>query len=178
MYEESQRMPFIVRYPKRFRPETVVDDIVNNVDFAPTLLELADVPVDAMPAQFQGRSFVANMEGKTPADWPQATYYRYWMHMTHHDNPAHYGIRTKDHKLIFFYGLPLDARGAQKQPTDAYFELYELREDPHEMHNIIADPQYAEVRERLKAQLLELKERVGDTDERYPELMEVRAKVW
>lgn len=50
-----------------------------------------------------------------PADWPDAAYYRYWMHMAHHDNPAHYGIRTRDLKLIFFYGLPLDAPGVPRK---------------------------------------------------------------
>jgi arylsulfatase A-like enzyme len=178
MYEETLRMPFLVRYPKLFQAGTVVEDIVNNVDYTPTLLELAGVPAAQFPRQFQGRSFVANLQGRTPADWPQATYYRYWMHMAHHDNPAHYGIRTKDHKLIFFYGLPLDAPGAQKETTPAWLELYDLRQDPEEMNNVVHDPAYATVLARLKAQLLELKERIGDTDEKYPDLMRVRATTW
>ena len=53
--------------------------------------------------------------------------------MTHHDNPAHYGIRTRDFKLVFFYGLPLDAPGALPGPTPPHWELYDLRTDPHEM---------------------------------------------
>ena len=175
MYEESLRMPFIVRYPKRFKP-TVNDDIVNNVDFAPTILELAGVT--DVPDDFQGRSFVANMEGKTPDDWPTATYYRYWMHMAHHDNPAHYGIRTKKHKLIFFYGLPLDAAGAKPQDTKAHWELYDLEKDPHEMNNVYEEPIYETVVAELKKQLIALKEHVGDKDEQYPELMQVREKVW
>ena len=175
MYEESLRMPFIVRYPKRFRPH-VNDDIVNNVDFAPTILELAGELT--MPADFQGRSFVANLEGKTPPDWPQATYYRYWMHMAHHDNPAHYGIRTRTHKLIFFYGLPLDARGAVGKATPPYWELYDLKADPHEMNNVYDDPRYQQTVAALKDQLLRLKAQVGDVDEKYPELMKVRAEVW
>lgn len=178
MYEETLRMPFIVRYPKLFKAGTVSEDIVNNVDFAPTLLHLAGVSTTALPKQFQGRSFVANMRGQTPADWPPATYYRYWMHMAHHDNPAHYGIRTRDHKLIFFYGLPLDAPGAMPQPTGAWLELYDLRRDPQEMNNVINDPTYATVLAQLKKQLLELKSRIGDTDEKYPELMKVREAVW
>ena len=175
MYEESLRMPFLIRFPERFKP-AVNDDIINNVDFAPTLLELAGHT--DMPSSFQGRSFVHNLEGKTPADWPQETYYRYWMHMAHHDNPAHYGIRTKQHKLIFFYGLPLDAAGARPNVTQPHWELYDLVKDPHEQNNVVEEPIYAEVVRKLKTQLLDLKQRVGDTDEKYPELMELRERVW
>lgn len=175
MYEESHRMPFIVRYPKRFKP-SVNDDIINNVDFAPTLLELAGVT--ELPADFQGRSFVANLEGNTPDNWPQATYYRYWMHMAHHDNPAHYGVRTKTHKLIFFYGLPLDAAGAESTPTPAHWELYDLEQDPQEMKNVYDEPIYQDVVAALKKELLSLKEHIGDRDEQYPELMEVRRQIW
>ncbi len=174
MYEESLRMPWIIRYPKRFPAGTVNDDIVNNVDFAPTLLELAGG--DPNVQSWQGRSFVVNMEGRTPADWPTSTYYRYWMHMAHHQNPAHYGIRTKDFKLIFFYGLPLDAVGAQPTPTEPHWELYDLNKDPHEMNNVYADPSYADVVTRLKGELKQLKERVGDTDEDYPELVQLSAQ--
>lgn len=123
------------------------------------------------PEFMQGRSFLPILKGEgTPADWPEATYYRYWMHMAHHDNPAHYGIRTKDYKLIFFYGLPLDARGAVKTPRPPHWELYDLQKDPHEMQNVIADPAYAPIVKKLKQQLKQLKQQVGDTDERYPEL--------
>ena len=178
MYEETLHMPFVVRYPPRFQPGTVCDDLVNNVDYAPTLLELAGVNAAEFPEQFQGRSFVANMEGRTPDDWPQHSYYRYWMHMAHHDNPAHYGIRTKTHKLIFFYGLPLDAAGAVARPTDAWMELYDLEQDPHEMRNVVADPAYADVLEELKQLLLAEKARIGDTDDKYPELLKRRQQVW
>ena len=100
------------------------------------------------------------------------------MHMAHHDNPAHYGITTKDFKLIFFYGLGLDATGAHPGSTHPGWELYDLRNDPDERHNVYSDPTYLGVREQLKAQLLRLKEEVGDTDEQYPELMRVRELVW
>ena len=168
-------MPFIVRYPKRFKP-SVNEDIINNVDFAPTLLELAGVT--DLPEDFQGRSFVSNLEGDTPENWRQATYYRYWMHMAHHDNPAHYGVRTKTHKLIFFYGLPLDAAGAKQTSTPPHWELYDLVKDPHEMNNVYDEPIYQDVVAALKKELLSLKEHVGDRDEQYPKLMEVRRQVW
>ena len=83
--------------------------------------------------------------------------------MAHHDNPAHLGIRTADHKLIYFYGLPLDAPGAVKKPTEPYWELYDLKADPKEMHNVVDDPRYASTLNALKKQLLELQQRVGDT---------------
>jgi len=175
MYEESMRVPFIVRYPKLIKPGSKSDALVNNTDFAPTILDIAGVKT---PDNMQGRSFLPILEGRTPPDWRKATYYRYWMHMAHHDNPAHYGVRTKDFKLIFFYGLPLDAAGARPQPTQPGWELYDLREDPHELHNVYGVPAYATITERLKAKLLELKKQVGDTDERYPKLMEVRRRYW
>ncbi|MEO6246938.1 MAG: sulfatase, partial [Opitutaceae bacterium] len=176
MYEPSMRMPFIVRYPKSVKAGTVSDALINNTDFAPTLLDLAGATA---PASMQGHSFRAMIEGRpAPADWRTATYYRYWMHMTHHDNPAHYGVRTKDFKLIFFYGLPLDAKGALPTPTTPGWELYDLRTDPDEMKNVYADPAYAGTVKQLKAELLRLKEETGDTDEKFPELMKVRAQHW
>ncbi|QGJ71762.1 Mucin-desulfating sulfatase [Planctomycetales bacterium 10988] len=168
MYEESLRMPFIVRYPKWIQSGQVQEAIINNVDFAPTILAMANIE---KPEYMQGQSFLGLLKGETPSnDWPSATYYRYWMHMAHHDNPAHFGIRTKDFKLIFFYGLPLDAPGAKKEATEPYWELYDLRNDPQEMNNVIAEPAYQEILKDLKEQLWGLKEKVGDTDEQYPDL--------
>jgi len=160
MYEESLRMPFLVRYPKSIAAGTTSEAIINNVDFAPTLLALAGVD---QPDFMQGRSFLPLLEGKSaPDDWPTATYYRYWMHMAHHDNPAHYGIRTKDFKLIYFYGLPLDAAGAHTEPTEPYWELYDLRADSTEMTNVIDDPAYAQTVQQLKVRLVDLQQSVGD----------------
>jgi N-acetylglucosamine-6-sulfatase len=175
MYEESLRMPFIVRYPRLIHRGSVSNAIINNVDFAPTLLDMAN---EVPPAEMQGRSFLSILKGKTPEDWRTATYYRYWMHMTHHDNPAHYGLRTARYKLIFFYGLPLDARGAVQQPTPPHWEFYDLEKDPDEMTNAYSDPDYASVIQELKAELLRTKEQIGDTDEAYPELMQVRENCW
>ena len=176
IYDESLRMPFVIRYPKALEAGLVNTDMINNVDFAPTVLELGGVIKH--PTEFQGRSFVSNLKGQTPSDWPEATYYRYWMHMTHHDNPAHYGIRTKTHKLVFFYGLPLDAKGALKDPTPPHWELYDLANDPHEMNNVYGQPDQVAITAQLKASLLRLKKQVDDTDEKYPELMAVRASAW
>ena len=160
MYEESLRMPFIARYPKSIPAGTTVDAICNNVDFAPTLLDFVGV---SKPDFMQGRSFLPMLRGQAaPENWPTASYYRYWMHMAHHDNPAHLGIRTADHKLIYFYGLPLDAPGAKPEPTPPHWELYDLAKDPREMNNVIADPAYIDIRETLQSELLALQNRVGD----------------
>lgn len=175
MYEEALRMPFLVRYPKWIKAGSVNEDLLKNVDFAPTLLAMAGAKA---PADFQGRSFLANLRGQTPSDWPVDMYYRYWMHMAHHDNPAHYGIRTQNYKLIFFYGLPLDAKGAMKETTPAYWELYDLKKDPQEMNNVYGQPAYAKIQSDLKKRLLELKKEVGDEDEKYPAMMDLRAKAW
>ena len=175
MYEESLRMPFLIRYPKAIAPGTTNDGLVLNVDFAPTFLDYAGVPV---PEHMQGRSFRGALEGRTPEDWRTALYYRYWMHRPHFDVAAHYGVRTKRHKLIFYYGLPLSASGAVDAPTPPEWELFDLANDPCEMRSVYDDPAYADVVDELKAELLRLKNEVGDTDEQYPELMKVRGRCW
>jgi arylsulfatase A-like enzyme len=180
MYEESYRMPFIVRWPETVAAGSTADALVNNTDFAPTILDIAG---QTTPDSMQGRSFLPILAGKgEPEDWRTSTYYRYWMHMAHHENPAHYGVRTKRYKLIFFYGLPLDAEfwriNPWNAPTGPHWELYDLAKDPHEMSNVYGDPAYADVTKELKAELLRLKREVGDIDEKYPELMKVREKYW
>lgn len=181
MYEESLRMPFLMRYPKEIKPNQKNADMTLNVDFAPTFLDYAGVEP---PEYMQGNSFRENLKGNTAADWRTSMYYRYWMHMAHHYNPGHYGIRTEDYKLIFFYGLPLDATNKtskdefHKIPTTPHWELYDLKKDPNEMNNVYEDEAYGEIAKQLKTDLLKLKEETGDTDEKYPELMKVRSKYW
>jgi len=186
MYEESLRMPFVVRYPVKIKPGSVNDDIILNVDFAATFLDYAGLSV---PDDMQGRSFRSNLDGNTPADWRTEMYYRYWMHMAHHGVPAHFGIRTKRYKLIFFYGFGLGMKGTQKfdpvqkisedfAPTKPEWELFDLEKDPQEMNNVYDNPGYADVRRKLKEDLLRLKKELGDTDEKYPELMEAMKEYW
>ena len=175
MYDESLRIPLLVRYPGTVQPGSRSDALVNNTDLAPTLLELAGVePPDFM----QGHSLLPILKGEQPDSWRQSTYYRYWMNYAHHDVPAHYGVRTKEYKLIFFYGLPLDAPGARTADTQPGWELYDLRKDPQELQNVYGDAAYAEIAEELKAELLRLKAELGDSDEKYPELMAIREQYW
>lgn len=172
MYEESMRMPFIIRYPKAIKAGTRTDAIVENVDYAPTLLGFAGVET---PDYMQGRSFQAICEtGEEPDDWKQEAYYRYWMHMAHHDNPGHVGIRTKTHKLIFYYGV--NYKG--EYPTPPAWELYDLTNDPKETVNQYDNPEYAEVVTDLKTRLAALRERIGDNGEHYPAVEAVIQEFW
>jgi arylsulfatase A-like enzyme len=173
MYEESMQMPFLVRYPKMIRAGSRTDEIINNTDFAPTILKLAGIE---KPDYMQGRSFATLLCGRTPADWPQSTYYRYWMHMAHHDNPAHFGVRTKEYKLIFFYGQNYKQGGPK--PTQPGWELYDMKNDPHEMNNLYSNPKYAGVVGQLKAELLRLRQKYNETDGKYPHIQKVIDEYW
>jgi uncharacterized sulfatase len=155
------------------KPGTRTDEIINNTDFAPTILELAWVEA---PGYMQGRSFAALLKGKTPADWPKSTYYRYWMHMAHHDNPAHFGVRTKEYKLIFFYGQNYKKGGPK--PTRPGWELYDMKNDPQEMNNLYGEPKYAAVIKELKVELLRLRKKYNETDDRYPHIQRVINEYW
>ena len=165
MYEEAMRMPFIVHWPEVAKPGTTNGWLINNTDFAPTVLELAGVRT---PRYMQGRSFAATLRGEPrPADWRKATYYRYWMHMAHNLRvPAHFGIRTERYKLIFFYGCT--PSGGQKTPTA--WELYDLQNDPFEMHNLYQSPAQSAVVTSLKEQLWETRKALNETDASYPQV--------
>ena len=172
MYEESQRMPFLVRYPKRIAAGQRFDTIIENVDFAPMLLDFARGEI---PDTVQGKSFRTLLEtGREPTDWKQEAYYRYWMHMAHHDNPAHLGIRTKSHKLIYFYGCNYDG-GYQTPPG---WELYDLHADPHETRNLYHEPAQAALVTRLKQRLAALRIRVGDDGSHFPKCEAVVQEFW
>lgn len=160
MYEESLSMPFLIRYPRAIRPGSTNDDIVVNVDFAPTFLDLADVEV---PEHVQGRSFAPLLRGDRPDDWPTSMYYRYWMHGDRiHHAPAHYGVRTRTHKLIAYYNDPLGQLGSDGAVQEPEWELYDLVADPLEVRNLIDDPAAAPVRDELFAELRRIQAEVGD----------------
>src|SRR5947209_7148561 len=127
MYEESLRMPFLVRYPGHIKAGTTTDRMILNVDFAPTWLEYAGLPV---PAEIQGRGFRQVLEGRSPADWRKSMYYRYYHYPGDHQVQQHYGVRTDRYKLIYFHRID-------------QWELYDLKKDPHELNNIYAQPSSA-----------------------------------
>ena len=160
MYEESLRMPFLVRYPKKIKAGSVTSDMILNIDFAPTFLAYAGLDT---PHQMQGRSFRSILEGGAPADWRTSMYYRYWMHLSHHGVPAHYGVRTERYKLIYFYGDPFDTAGSIDKPTEPEWEMFDLEKDPRELNNVYNDPAYADTVKELTALLEKLKKEAGDT---------------
>ncbi len=160
MYEESLAMPFLMQYPPEIPPGTVCTDMVLNVDFAPTFLELAGLPV---PVDMQGHSVRPLLSGRTPENWQTSMYYRYWMHRDGaHNVRAHYGVRTLQHKLIYFYNDPLGQPGAMGPIDPPEWELYDLDTDPFEVHNVYDDAAYAPVVTELKAELARLQAIVRD----------------
>lgn len=134
MYEESLKVPLIIRYPKKVERALVSDDFVSVLDFAATFLDYAGIE---KPEQFQGQSIRTILEGKTPDNWQASHFYHYFGQF---EVPSHYGIRTKDYKLIYFYE-------AKEEPL---WELYDLKKDPKEMINVIEDPAYAQTIKDLK----------------------------
>lgn len=159
MYEESLRMPFILRYPREVEAGSVSDAMILNVDFAPLFLDLAGVPI---PDTFQGRTFRPILQGEEPADWRQAMYYRYWMHKAQHNVYAHYGLRTYRHKLIYYYSDALDQPGAIDESYEPEWELFDLEADPYELHNIYHRPENRELVAELTSELDRLQADVGD----------------
>ena len=149
MYEESIRMPFLVRWPGVASPGAVQDALAINPDFAPTFLAAAGL---SMPADMQGRSLVPLIRGERPADWRKSFYYRYYHDPGDHNTRAHYGVRTETHKLIYFW-------------KKDQWELYDLVNDPHELKNLYADPSRKDLVETLKTELFRLKKELGDTDQ-------------
>jgi arylsulfatase A-like enzyme len=149
MYEESLRMPFIIRYPKEIKGGSINDDIVQNLDFAPTFLDFAGIQ---MPRDMQGRSLRNLLQGKTPPDWRQTAYYHYFEYPAVHAVKRHYGIRTQRYKLMHFY-YDINA-----------WELYDLDKDPHEMNNVYEQATYSAVVKELTEELERLRAFYGDTD--------------
>jgi len=148
MYEESLRMPLLVRYPGEIKAGSVNDDIVLNLDFASTFLDFAGAPI---PADLQGVSLRKVLQGKTPRDWRTSMYYHYYEYPAVHSVKRHYGVRTKRYKLIHFY-----------HDIDEW-ELYDLQKDPKEMKNVLNDPAYTGIVKELKAELEQLREKYKDT---------------
>ncbi len=121
MYEQSFRTPFVMRYPGVIKPGTAVNKMILNIDFAPTLLDIAGVQV---PADIQGKSFLPVLKSKQDVPWRDEVYYHYYEYPEPHHVSPHFGIRTQQYKLIRFYG-----------PAD-FWELYDLKKDPGELQNI------------------------------------------
>jgi len=149
MYEPSLRIPLVAKWPGVTKPGSSTERFALNVDFAPTFLDIAGLPV---PKDMQGRSLVPLLKGEAPADWRRKMYYRYYHDPGHHNTRAHYGIRTETHKLIHYW------------KKDAW-ELFDLVADPNEQKNLAADPAHKELLERLKVELTSIKKEMKDDDQ-------------
>jgi arylsulfatase A-like enzyme len=149
MYEESFRTPLIIKYPGVIEPGSRNRELVQNIDFAPTMLEAARTEI---PDDIQGRSLVPLFENNRE-EWRDGLYYHYYEYPGIHMVKRHYGIRTDRYKLIHFY-----------YDVDEW-ELYDLQEDPMELNNLYDNPEYAEVQQRLHNELEELRDYYGDSKE-------------
>ncbi|TLX75644.1 sulfatase [Labilibacter sediminis] len=138
MYEQALRMPFLVRYPKAIKAGSVCDDIMTNIDFAPTILDMTGVTA---PEDVQGNSFFANLKGQTPHNWRQSMYYHYYEYPFWHHVQPHYGIRNQRYKLIYFY-----------YDVDVW-EFYDLESDPDELNNLIESSMHQDIINELKVEL-------------------------
>jgi len=136
MYEESIRMPLMMRWPGQIDSGTRVEEMVQNIDFAPTILDAAGTSV---PGEMQGRSFLPIVKGNDAENWRNSIYYHYYDHGIH-GVPRHEGVRTDRYKLIRFY-------------TDDAWEFYDLETDPHEVENRYGSEEYSEVIQELKTEL-------------------------
>ncbi|WP_188651449.1 sulfatase family protein [Yeosuana aromativorans] len=139
MYEESLSMPLLIKYPGHIKPKTVVEGLTQNLDFAETFLDYAQVDI---PNDMQGKSFRPLLEGKMKdEDFRDAIYYHYYDYPAFHMVKKHYGVRTNRYKLMHFY-----------DDIDTW-ELYDLKEDPEEIHNQIDNPEYDSIEAQLHQKL-------------------------
>jgi uncharacterized sulfatase len=150
MYEESLRTPLLMRWPGHIPAGTTAAEMVMNIDFAPTFLQLAGLDI---PAHVQGDSMARIMRGETPRDWRDSIYYHYYEYPGFHMVKAHYGVRTHRYKLIHFY-----------DDIDEW-EFFDLEVDPHELNNLIDDPDKKNEIAALRAELHKLREQFQDHDD-------------
>jgi len=153
IYEESLRFPLIVKWPGSVEPGSLSDQMISNLDLAPTFLDMAQAEV---PPDLQGRSLVPILKGEPVSDWRNSVYYHYYEFPGVHAVPRHYGVRTERYKLVHFY-----AKGE--------WELFDLEEDPQELRSVYDDPAYADVQKTLLLELERLQHHYGDDAPEAPE---------
>jgi N-acetylglucosamine-6-sulfatase len=141
MYEESYAMPFMLRWPARVKPGQKCEALIQNIDYAPTFLELAGAPI---PKDVDGVSLAPLLDGETPDDWRDALYYHYYEDGSY-NLPRFEGVSTDRYKLINYY-----------YPEQAW-ELFDLERDPHEMRSVYDAPEYADVVAMMKQRLAQLR---------------------
>ena len=129
MYEESLKMPLIVKWPGVTAAGSKSELMVQNLDYAETFLDIAGADI---PADMQGHSLVPLLKGEQPTDWRKSIYYHYYAYPGAHNVPRHYGVRTETHKLMKFYQFGEE------------WEFYDLENDPDELTNQYNNPAYAD----------------------------------
>ena len=151
------RAPLCIRWPGTISPGGVNKDLVSNLDFAETLLEVAGQPT---PERMQGRSLVPLFKGATPTDWRSAFYYHYYEFPAFHRVRPHYGVITDRYTMAHFYAPDVD-----------YWELFDREKDPGEMRSVFGDPTYARVQADLMKEVVrqrtQLKEPEKDDPKAY-----------
>ncbi len=153
MYEQSLAMPLLMKYPNNIKPGSVIKGLTQNIDFAETFLDYANVPI---PADMQGKSLKPLIEGRVKdEDFRNAVYYHYYDFPAFHMVKKHEGVRTKRYKLMHFY-----------DDIDTW-ELYDLQEDPNEIHNQINNPDYDMVEAEMRNILTQLHEQYGITSNEF-----------
>lgn len=143
IFEESIRMPLLVRWPGVAKAGAVNRELVSNLDFAETFLDAAGV---AAPAEMQGRSLRPILAGHRPSDWRTSFYYQYYEYPRPHRVRPHYGVVTDRYKLVKFYGT-----------GEGYWELFDIKEDPHEMRSVYDESAYMSTQAELKRELARLR---------------------
>jgi arylsulfatase A-like enzyme len=147
MYEESFRTPLIIKWPGVTNKKIKTSSMVQNLDFAETILDMAGLPI---PSDMQGKSIVPVLKGKLKGDVHDALYYHFYENQEH-KVAKHIGVRTDRYKLIYFY-------------ENNEWELYDLQKDKKEMHNVYADPSYTKTVTTMKKKLIELKDAYKDPE--------------
>ena len=148
MYEPSIRVPMMIRYPKRVHAGTKAEEMVLNLDMAPTLLDIAGVKI---PSEMQGKSVMPIAEGKHVADWRKDWLYEYYEYPGFENVRPCRGVRTDRYKLIHFFIDPEE------------FELYDLKTDPDEKNNLYGKPGYEKLTTQLQERLAALRKDTNDT---------------
>ena len=147
MYEESLMMPLIVKWPGVTKPDSRSVQMVQNLDYAQTFLEMAGAEI---PSNMQGRSLVPILKNGKADDWRKSIYYHYYEYPSVHMIPRHYGIRTERYKLIHFYQFGNE------------WEMYDLKEDPDELTNIYGKADKKSLQKDLKEQLVAIRKFYDD----------------
>ncbi len=141
MFEESFRMPFVIRWPGVVKPGSLPEQLIQNIDYAPTFLEMAGITPNS---EVQGTSLLPLLRGEEAANWRTSLYYAYY-ELGEHAVPQHFGVRTRTHKLIYF-------------PKTDEWNLFDLVNDPAEMKSVHAEPAHQKTREELESEFFRLRE--------------------